>query len=446
MIYLTPRGLIPDIGGIVVDKYNKVQWVVNHELYADMGDMGKYGDILVSPPDFSQFAPVSIKPFTSIVYGLGQMPIKDLVLFTQRTFFRSKQRLKWMADNVPGFPVTSKQIEKHWQKDVCYIRGYMKRRKVDSSQFISRDDIPDDDESDDEDPKPSAAESSLPVSKVEPRNEIVGYQVGSDVYGPFYGEYIISYVDKSTGYPMAFRLGKGGKANVPQSFEQMLETYRSYGHHSDKTNRPIASFISDSDTVYTSQVMTNMYRRAGIKHTTSPPGSQAYNGLAENNHHRTSCIVTCMYVCSPHVSYALWTRAWHLANIIDSLGPSRRAGAPAGKTKYEDFYGEKPDLKSLIILPFGLPVEMRLTVKKGQFTTKAHTCIYVGPSERIKGGICGFSYTTKMYYHSDKYEIWTEVPSHLPLYKPKFFGLKEEIFPVVLVLGLELVLLLKLNY
>jgi hypothetical protein len=34
-----------------------------------------------------------------------------------------------------------------------------------------------------------------------------------------------------------------------------------------------------------------------------------------------------------------------------------------------------------------------------------------------------------MYYHSDKYEIWTEVPSHLPLYKPKFFGLKEEIFP-----------------
>jgi hypothetical protein len=180
MIYLIPRDLIPGVGGVVVDCDNKVQWLVNHELNANLGDMGEYGDITINPPDFSQLFPVNIKPFTSVIYGLGNLPIKDLVMFVQRTFFKSKKNLKWMADNILGFPVTSNQIDKYWEKDICYIRGHMKRRKVDANQFVSRDDLDDADVSDDD-----TSNKKKKSSKEKDNNQtkpLLNYKSADDTY------------------------------------------------------------------------------------------------------------------------------------------------------------------------------------------------------------------------------------------------------------------------
>ena len=107
----------------------------------------------------------------------------------------------WMADNNLGFPVNSEQINNHWSENVCTIKGHLKKRKTDRSQFSSVR------------PSKSPIEAdvfskvtgfdseneNIPVLNVEERNVQIGLEVGSDIIGPILGAFIAIFIDKACG-------------------------------------------------------------------------------------------------------------------------------------------------------------------------------------------------------------------------------------------------------
>ena len=60
------------------------------------------------------------------IYGYERTGIQDMVEFLQQSFLYSLNDMKYAADHILNFPVTTEQIAKFWSKSHCYDEGYMR--------------------------------------------------------------------------------------------------------------------------------------------------------------------------------------------------------------------------------------------------------------------------------------------------------------------------------
>jgi hypothetical protein len=106
----------------------------DQEMITDINAMNTYAS-KIELPDISHIT--EKRKALRALYGLNGLTVKETVLMVQRTFNVSKPTLMWMADSgsIANFPVTSDQINKHWQVDPCYVKGQIQRRKVSTRQY-----------------------------------------------------------------------------------------------------------------------------------------------------------------------------------------------------------------------------------------------------------------------------------------------------------------------
>ena len=81
-----------------------------------------------------------------------------------------------------------------------------------------------------------------------------------------------------------------------------------------------------------------------------------WNRLAESNVKKSKSMLTSMLSIAKHLSESFCTKAWELSDLIHSLGWCKIVGK-GDITKFQSIRGYAPDLNSIILLPFGQPVE-----------------------------------------------------------------------------------------
>jgi hypothetical protein len=93
------------------------------------------------------------------------------------------------------------------------------------------------------------------------------------------------------------------------------------------------------------------------------------------------------------------------------------------KTRYEEFYGIKPDYKKLVMAPFGHPCIYRLPkeARPPGLSMKGRLGVYIGPSQSIVGGIMVYSFATKRVIDTATYRLLGAVPSAFTTYKRDVF-------------------------
>ena len=134
----------------------------------------------------------------SRIYGMEKLTVKEQVLFQQRIYFASKQRMLWYADNISSFPLRRAQIERYYDPDeVGRIRGHLSKRKHQLKNVR--------DQSEDAEMKAydiwNAQERVKDDSKrvhrrEEIQNIVMGYETGSDIVpGPGNNSHRAVFVD-----------------------------------------------------------------------------------------------------------------------------------------------------------------------------------------------------------------------------------------------------------
>jgi hypothetical protein len=114
-----PTGLFEDVGVIVI-KHNpngntgQLMTIGDSEMYSDTSTWNKY-DVQVPIPDLSSIKTLlpcaNNKPYSltwtpiSRIYGMDKLTAREQVLFQQRIYFASKQRMIWYAEHIPSFPL-----------------------------------------------------------------------------------------------------------------------------------------------------------------------------------------------------------------------------------------------------------------------------------------------------------------------------------------------------
>jgi hypothetical protein len=109
--------------------------------------------------------------------------------------------------------------------------------------------------------------------------------------------------------------------------------------------------------------------------------------------------------------------------IIGNIKRSRIPGSDI--TRSEEFTGEPVNLKRMILMPWGQPVEYRRLTRQGKLSPKSYTGIFVGPSLSINGGIEVYSYITRDFIDTDTYSILKHVPNAWINIPKRFFTDKD---------------------
>jgi hypothetical protein len=243
-IVIPPTDIGRHIGVIVCDKFGNVEMIGDQEMITDINAMNTYAS-KIELPDISHIT--EKRKALRVLYGLNGLTVKETVLMVQRTFNVSKPTLMWMADSgsIANFPVTSDQINKHWQVDPCYVKGHIQRRKVSARQY---EDL--------EISSPPIKTSKEGSSKMDTetifkaRDIVIGHEVCTDIYGPILGLSMVSFKDKASGYCSSFALKDNGKADMSLALIDCINTYRRFNHHSNEFGVPIDTMRSDSEAVY----------------------------------------------------------------------------------------------------------------------------------------------------------------------------------------------------
>jgi hypothetical protein len=365
-------------------------------------------------------------------YGLGRMPIADQVAFIQKTMMCSKRDLIFMASGaIENFPVSAAQIKAHWKEDVCWMQGHIKKRKTDRGQFEDLSEMREIESMEKHDSKKPMKEDMSPISSrdmamIEPRNLIMGMEVGTDIFGPLLGATIVTAVDKCSGYGISQKL-KAGKKGLAMAIEEIADLYEEQGH-------PIQVLRSDSEAAYkTYDMVIGILRKKGIKPQYSAPYQKAYNGLAEIHHGIIRSKATSMMCCALHLPQQFWVGAWYHAELVNNLRQSRYPGSTV--TRWEEFYGVKPDFKRMVVAPFGHPVLYRVPKERRQsgLTERGRLGVYIGPSDSIEGGIRVYSYKTKRVIDTDTYELLEAIPNAWTKYNRELFAQEDADLEAILI-------------
>jgi len=193
------------------------------------------------------------------------------------------------------------------------------------------------------------------------RNMIIGDEIGSDIaIGP--GNVKAVFVEKASGYKWSMTMKT--KDNLPEAFAEYCRMMTSYGHH-------LRHLKSDDEAIYKSPAMKVVLKEFQMTASQSASNMKQWNGLAESNIKKSKSVVTSMLSIAKHLSESFWTKAWELSDLIHSLGPCNIVGK-GNVTKFQCVRGYAPDLNSIILLPFGQPVEFHIPkAERGTFHEKS---------------------------------------------------------------------------
>ena len=430
--WIPPAGSSKHIGAVLIRDDGMVMGVADKNMSLDVRSIQDTG-IKVALPDLALVKSAPRIPnlinnsmvrmvdgVTRYQYGLGRMPIADQVAFIQKTMMCSKKDLLFMANGaIDNFPVTAAQVNTHWSEDVCWLQGHFKKRKTDRGQFEDLSEMKEIESMVMNDSKP-VKDQVLPISSdelkmLEPRNLVMGMEVGTDIFGPLLGATIVTAVDKCSGYGISQKLQKG-KKGLATAIEEIVDLYEEQGH-------PIQTLCSDSEAAYkTHEMVMGVLRQRKIKAKYSAPYQKSYNGLAEVHHNIIRSKATSMMCCALHLPQQFWVGAWYQAEVVNNLRQSRLPGSTV--TRFEEFYGVKPDFKKRVMAPFGHPVLYRVPKERREpgLTAKGRLGVYIGPADAIEGGIRVYSYKTKRVIETDTYELLAAVPNAWIRYGRELFA------------------------
>ena len=461
-----PEEISPDIGLLVLDPSGKVYMTCNRNYETDLGKCGSY-DISINLPDVSHVidqlsnidfsakatskvsskAPATLdgdsaflaKSFSGSVstnfalknrfkadmyakvnrvYGLPlEWGIKRLVQFVHDTYHVSKNDLCWMADHIPGFPVTSVQIKKHLEECKGCIAAHMRRRKV-SNRNVEMPHAPDPLDS-----KPIKEEKSsrspegvdyYDMSKLDPRRETPGSHVSADIVGPYHGMYLTAFSDFASGYACNYYGGKAGKSLTADHVDEAADHFR-------KLKAPIGTLTTDSDSLFASKAVKKHAKKHDFKQRLSPPHQHEYNPQeAHNKVLKAGCIAR--QHMSPHMHELLWYNTWNHTTICNNLRPSKIPG-DTERTRWEAVGNTPFNLNACPMMPYGQFVAIYLPdpLRSGYFHSHARFCAYLSYAPETPGGIACYDFKTRKRVVSASFKVLDAPPADAIAYKPRHF-------------------------
>jgi hypothetical protein len=134
------------------------------------------------------------------------------------------------------------------------------------------------------------------------------------------------------------------------------------------------------------------------------------NGLAEAANKKSKAMVTSMLACAQHLTESFWTYAWDHADLLHSLRPSSQPGK-SNITKWEAVRGTVSDLNSIVLLPFGQPVEYHVPKdQRGNFHPKSRAGSYIGADLSHPGAIQVWSHSTRRTISTTSFKVKHALP------------------------------------
>ena len=341
----------------------------------------------------------SIKRRILLPYGYSYTSKASLVEFINQSFLYSKKDLLEAPDLIDNFPITYKDIAKHFIKLQAYREGHQKLAAKSNANSV--------------DSMPNSKDKSVPAmidtSDIEYRNMILGFEVGSDQVGPFKGSAGLLLVDKASNYVLTeFYASKTipsaekepsnqVKSAVVKGFRVMNNIYKKYNHN-------IKTLKSDSHSIFRSSVFKDACNELAITQDLSSPGIKQRNGLAERAVGLNSERVTAMFRLAPYIPHVLWTFLFALSTQISNLKRSRVIGSDISRT--EEFTGIRPNYQKIPILPAGIPISCT-TPKDNRDKFGSHTSLgmYIGVDPLADCSIIVWVPATKRIIYTQSYEI-----------------------------------------
>jgi len=114
----------------------------------------------------------------------------------------------------------------------------------------------------------------------------------------------------------------------------------------------------------------------------------------------------------------LWPDAWNLAETLLNLHESHLPDV--NQTKFESFYGKKPNWNTLGILSFGQQVMFQEISDEERFHDKAKLGAYDSPARyTVGGGIMVITWKTKRHIVTSTYKILKELPTQFVNLDPR---------------------------
>ena len=312
----------------------------------------------------------------------------------------------WLAgsDAIDNFPITKYQTKKYYVTQPCKVAGSLQQRHTSNSQFHAHKPT--------HEKRMSKSDDTL-YDKLEYRNLKIGIEIGTDVFGPAYGLCVSVFVDKACGFGKSNYYKHNSKSDIKHASDNsdntspnyVLESIKWCHNYYTKYGHTIHTLCSDSINVYRSKKLSDLCDELKITQRFSPPGSHAYNGLVESYNKVISNKVTSMYCLAPYVPHQHWPKLWDTAEIINNLRKSRIPGSHI--TRWEEFTQERPNYKTMVILPIGIPIEYFVPTesRNNSFAFHSRLGMYMGPDLLSPGSITIWNPDTKRFIRQNTYRI-----------------------------------------
>ena len=112
-----------------------------------------------------------------------------------------------------------------------------------------------------------------------------------------------------------------------------------------------------------------------------------------------------MYCLAPYVPHQHWPKLWDTAEIINNLRKSRIPGSHI--TRWEEFTQERPNYKTMVILPIGIPIKYFVPTesRNNSFVFHSRLGMYIGPDLLSPGSITIWNPDTKRFIRQNTYRI-----------------------------------------
>ena len=232
-----PKCLSGTVGALVIGLDGRVRLTADSKFMCDLKRADTYEQMFPLPVNFERTLKDLVRQNrdTHTVYrvqGSYEMKLSELVQFTNSIGWLTKQEMLWMAGTAKGYYVTEKQIQTAYSKMPETVRGNMKRRKVEESQYSS-----------DKREKPTKSKIPRPISFSDPRkfadkHTVVGEEIGIDFISVL-GDTRMCVTDRASGYKFSVSLKRGVKKDSCEAFKEVLSHYERYGHHVKQWNKPL---------------------------------------------------------------------------------------------------------------------------------------------------------------------------------------------------------------
>lgn len=219
--------------------------------------------------------------------------------------------------------------------------------------------------------------SRAPFPKFSERVTDKGQLTHSDVCGPMRvtslgkKQYFVTFIDDFSGWcEVRFISQKNQVMNEFEGYRALMSTQH---------GKAIKCLQSDNGREYVNQEFEQLLRKHGILRRLTAPYNPEQNGVAERRNRTLMEMARCLLIQSGLPS-TFWAEAVNTANYIRNRSPTSKL---KGKTPYEAWFGEPPDVS--IFRRFGSNVfVMDRSPGKGKLEARSRKGIFVGHSPTSK--------------------------------------------------------------